>query len=763
MKSQTITAIILMLMTAVVLFFSIVPVCSGEEFKAPALKRLLVLYSFHEGLPWEDALDRRLRKTLASKSTFPIDLNAEHTDLVDYNDAAYINVLVDLYRHKYRKSGMNLVIGVGDEAASLLRDHGDELFPETPMLYVLTKRSTAEQDFVKPRIRVLFWGVDIPGNLELVARILPETRHLYIVAGTSITDRELLNIARRSVRQDADRFSIEYLTNISADELIRRASRLPDNSAILFLAFFRDADGKSFVPRQLLSKMSKKANAPVFGISDTYVGHGIVGGKMASAELHGERCAEIALEILEGRPTSAVAPEYMHNPLMFDWREFQRWGLEESDLPPGSIVRFRDETLWGQYRWWVIATLTFIGLQTLLITALFHHLSLRKQAEASLAQSESNLKKAQEIGRIGSMRYDIQHDEVTWSAGAREIFGVTSDSKLNYQAFMRLIHPDDRNRVNAGWQDALNEKPYDLEHRILVGATVKWVRAKFELEFDKTGQARTALGIVQDITARKQNEEEVSSFRRKLAHVSRVYTVGELSQNLAHEINQPLAAIMVNAEAGQQLLGCEPPDLAEVNMVLDDILADNRRAQAVIRRIRQLVKDTPPAFTLIDLNGMAAETAQLLTAEAISKGVAIQLDLAPDLPSVRGDPVQLQQVVLNLLVNALEALTQNQSGPKRIKVETGRESEGSVRICVVDTGPGITPEVMERLFKPFFTTKAQGLGVGLSISRSILNAHGGHLGIASNLGKGAMFCCRLPAAAAVPSPILSPTVGPDRT
>lgn len=186
----------------------------------------------------------------------------------------------------------------------------------------------------------------------------------------------------------------------------------------------------------------------------------------------------------------------------------------KSALPAGTVVRLKEVSVWEQYRWWLIGIFGFICLQTLLIGSLLHHLAKRKHAEEGLARSESNLRRAQEIGIIGSLRYDIKEDRVTWSAGAREIFDLPSGSRLNYHSFMRFIHPDDRERVNASWQAALEGKPYDLEHRILFGDAVKWVRAKFELEFDKTGKPRTAAGIVQDITARKNTEEEVSRSRR---------------------------------------------------------------------------------------------------------------------------------------------------------------------------------------------------------------------------------------------------------
>jgi len=224
-----------------------------------------------------------------------------------------------------------------------------------------------------------------------------------------------------------------------------------------------------------------------------------------------------------------------------------------------------------------------------------------------------------------------------------------------------------------------------------------------------------------------------------------VFTVGELGQNLAHEINQPLAAILANAESAKQLLAGEPPDLKEASEALDDIMADNKRAQEVIRRIRNLVKNTPSAYTRIDLSRVTAEAIRVIQTDAAAKGVAIGLDLESVLPPVLGDPVQLQQVALNLIVNAMEAVSQNQFPPRLVTVKTGRDGEGSVCLWVSDTGAGVERQSAERLFEPFFTTKPQGLGLGLSISRSIVEAHGGSLSAASNLDKGASFCCRLPA------------------
>ena len=480
----------------------------------------------------------------------------------------------------------------------------------------------------------------------------------------------------------------------------------------------------------------------VYNLIDTALGYGSVGGNLTTVEAYGRETAKIVLRVLSGEKASSIEPVVMRdNPAMFDWRELKRWKIDESALPRGSIIRFRETSLWEDYRWWVIGTFSFICLQTLLIALLKNNLDKRKRADA-------NLKRAQEIASIGSLRYDIQKDVVNWSAGANEIFGLPPDSQLTYKAFMQIIHPEDREQAKMRWRAALEGGAYDLEHRILVGGVVRWVRAKFEVEFDKHRKPLAATGSVQDITPRKKSEEETSRFRQQLAHVSRVSTVGELSQNLAHEISQPLTAILANAEAACQLLAGERPDLKEASEALHDIVADNKRAQAVIRRIRNLVKNVPPVPTRVDLNRVAAEAMKVVQADATAKGVAIHMDLESGLPPVHGDEVQLQQVALNLIVNAMEAVSQNQFPPRLVTVKTGRDGEGSVSLWVSDTGAGVDRQSAERLFEPFFTTKPQGLGLGLSISRTIVEAHGGSLGVASNIDKGASFCCRLPAVAA---------------
>ncbi|MFN2248223.1 MAG: ATP-binding protein, partial [Candidatus Promineifilaceae bacterium] len=357
-----------------------------------------------------------------------------------------------------------------------------------------------------------------------------------------------------------------------------------------------------------------------------------------------------------------------------------------------------------------------------------------------------NLKSTQEVARIGGFIFDIPNDKLKWFEGTKQVLGAPDESRLSYGAFLRIIHPDDRKYVDTIWQAALKGTPSDIEYRVIVGDQLKWVRSKVEVEFDRVGQPLLAKGFLQDISKRKKSEEEAARLRHDLAHVTRVAMVGELGQNIAHEVNQPLAAIAANAEAALRLLEEKEPDLKEVRLALGDIVSDQKRASEVVQRIRTLVKKEPPVHTRVDLNNLAEDAVKVVRSDATAKDASILVDKDDRLLSVQGDPVQLKQVVINLLVNSLDALDCSMATTRRITVKTGSENSTFVSLSVSDTGMGIGSEIEPRLFDPFFTTKSQGIGLGLSISRSIVEAHGGTIRAASNNEGGATFIVRLPVA-----------------
>jgi two-component system sensor kinase FixL len=260
----------------------------------------------------------------------------------------------------------------------------------------------------------------------------------------------------------------------------------------------------------------------------------------------------------------------------------------------------------------------------------------------------------------------------------------------------------------------------------------------------QTPEGRFTLASIIDITERRIAEREQVRSRNELAHLARVAMLGELSGSLAHELNQPLTAILSNAQAAQEFLLQEPVDLDEVRAILADIVEEDRRAREVIRRLRLLFRKGELQFESLDLNEIVAEVLKLMNSDLVNHGVTVRTELAPRLPRFSGDRVQLQQVVINLIVNASDAMNGNRSADRNLRISTGVDENQRVRLSVADSGCGIPPAQLQQIFEPFHTTKASGMGLGLAVCRTIMSAHAGEIWVDPNHHHGACFHVAFP-------------------
>lgn len=368
-----------------------------------------------------------------------------------------------------------------------------------------------------------------------------------------------------------------------------------------------------------------------------------------------------------------------------------------------------------------------------------------KSIKEKLALTKDNLDRAQKVAHVGSWHLDLFCNTLLWTEETYRIFGLEPGTPVNYDLFLKMIHPGDREYVDGKWQAALKGEPYEIEHRIIVNGQVKWIREKAAVETDKRGKPLRGIGTVQDITSYKRQEAEKIRLQRELLHVSRVTAMGELTAALAHELNQPLMAIMSNVQAAQRFLAPgahgQNPDLEEIREILADVVKDNKRAADIILRLRALLKKTPLKQAPLDINTAIREILPLVRSNALLKNASLYIELAPDLPQVKGDRVQLQQVIVNLILNGFEAMTGEEE--KQLAIRTTGDGK-AVTVSIEDTGTGITAKNLEDLFKPFFTTKQDGMGMGLAVNKTIIEAHDGVLKAKNNRGPGATFSFSLP-------------------
>jgi PAS domain S-box-containing protein len=372
----------------------------------------------------------------------------------------------------------------------------------------------------------------------------------------------------------------------------------------------------------------------------------------------------------------------------------------------------------------------------------------RRRAETQLLKSESLLRAAQAIANLGNYEMHVPGGATLWSDQMFRIVGRDpAEGPVSAGDFADLlVHPDDRERFLREWQRAVGETgKFDLEYRLVrPDGTVRDVHSIAQVTPGPDGETLVVTGTMHDITDRKQSEEETRQAQEKLTHVARLSTMGEMATGLAHEINQPLTAIATYAQAGLRMMAAPGgADEEDLNEALKQITNQALRAGEVIKRLRAFVKNRATRTETLDLNRLIEDVQVLAESDARINDVRLTLDLAPAVPPVSADPVQIQQVLLNLIRNGIDALNEAKDAPREIVVRT-RNLPDAVEVAVVDRGPGIPQAVADNLFNPFYTTKATGTGLGLAISRSIIRAHLGKLGHQPTPGGGTTFYFTLP-------------------
>lgn len=432
----------------------------------------------------------------------------------------------------------------------------------------------------------------------------------------------------------------------------------------------------------------------------------------------------------------------------YDWPELRRWKILGCCLLAVSIVKYRVPTTWERHRFLIIAVASVLLVQAALIVGLVLNLRSRHRAERSLGESEERMKLAAGAAELEMWDWSIENGKAR--VGTRKT--AIGEDNSGYSRFLQTVYPEDREGVEQAVAKAINgDGNYEHVHRISLNGRMRWIAGRARVEFDAERKPVRIRGVGMDITARKAAEDlakeaaaEAHRSHQELAHMSRVSMLIELAGSLAHELNQPLAAVVANAEAAQRFMNNDPGNYEEVREALKEIQEEGQRAGEIIARMRVMVKKDSAEMSRQDLNLAVKEVLDMARSELISRRVTVVLRLDPLLPSVNSNAVQLRQVLLNLIMNACDAMSGASTERRQLTIESRRLRTGEVEIAVSDSGPGFTDEVLRHVFEPFITTKAKGLGLGLAICRSIIRTHGGRLLAANNLDGGATLRFTLP-------------------
>ena len=770
--------------------------CSAPSSPVREVKQgriVVLLYPEARLLPEILAVEHAIRPTLDPDGA--VSLYTEYLDLARVSDAQYERQMIAFLREKYASRKIDLIMPVAFPTLRFFLKHRAELFPGVPAVFCAANLDGVAGLELGPDIT----GVRLPSQwgatLEAALALQPGTRRAVVITGTSEIDQNLQAAAAHDLARYHDRVAVTYLAGRPIARLLDEVAGLPKDSIVLFVSLLRDQAGRLFTDPEAVSLIARASSVPVYSWSETHLGRGIVGGRLASFESQGTRAAELAVRVLRGEPPKSLpVVDGGGTAYMFDERQLRRWGLSASRLPPGSIVRYQEASLWALYGWNVVGAGALLVALAVLSTGLLIERAGRRRAELSLGErlrfetllaeqaatfsrvsgpevdreieralrriadflavDRATLREYSEDSQTARVTHwwmaqgmdprpvELAFDEIPWS--------VAQLRRGDTVRFTRIEElPESEAAVDRQTYRRLGVKsqvaiPLTMEG-VVIGALAFSAVATERAWRDEFVQRLQLLGeVFANTLSRRRSEMEGQRLRQDLAHVGRVSTVGELTASLAHELNQSLTAILANAQTIRRMLESDTADLTEVRAIVGDIVDDDKRASGVISRLRGLLKKGPVERSRVDMDELVGEVARLVAGDAILRDVVIQLELDPDLPPVSGDRVQLQQVVLNLILNGLDAMRDSKRDNRTLVLRTARDGPTTVQVTVQDSGAGVADTGLDRIFDAFYTTKADGLGMGLAIVRSIVEAHGGRVGVRNSPEGGATFWFTLP-------------------
>ena len=584
---------------------------------------MLVLDDANTKSPFYYQLFSKLR-TIVNDSPGPsVSIYSESLDLSRFAGATYEEGVQRYLQVKYSQKPLGVIVAIGSATLDYALRYRSTLGPNIPVVFGMVDEPTVARLSPPPDVTGSVMRLRFGDMMTAAHAVVPDLKNIALV-GDPLETMPLYRHWKDEIPSATIGLQIIDLTGLTMRETRQRVASLPEHTALLYTAIYSDGEGTSYVPVEALALIAMNANRPIVHTTENELGRGGIGGFLVAPSLIGESTAKLAMRVLDGEDPASIpiTPGDIVRPI-FDWRQMQRWGVSESQLPAGSEIRFRAPTAWEQYRWqihWQItATAIALLLQTALIIVLFHERRRRRVAEV-------------------------------------------------------------------------------------------------------------------------QTRERMA----ELAHVNRYATAGELSASIAHELNQPLTAIRSNVEAAELLLNSASPSLHEFKDIVADIKKDDVRASEVLRRLRGLLKKTAFELQDIDLNETVGEVFAFISGLAKVRGVMLHWVPSPKPLRMRGDRVQLQQVVLNLIVNGMDALVDNPPGHRWITGRIRQRDSGCAEVSISDSGPGVASDQLAHLFEPFFSTKSQGMGMGLSIARTIVEVHGGRIWAENRHHGGAVFRFSLP-------------------
>jgi signal transduction histidine kinase/ABC-type uncharacterized transport system substrate-binding protein len=520
-------------------------------------RRVLLLHSFGGNFQAEDTFGDYLRTDLAEQSPYLLDRYEVSLEIARFNDGERDDAFVGYLRALFADRPPDLIITMVSPAARFIQRHRRDLFPSTPVIFAALDARAIKDPTLTANDTMVAVSIDLTAVIENILRTLPNTTTLAVIMGDAPIEKFWVNEFHHVFRRFEGRVKSVFLNDLSFGEIQKQVAALPPASAIYFGDLVIDAQGVPYRQEEVLARLHAVANAPIFGRFDYQLGEGIVGGPLLSVHTLSRKTAEVAAQILGGASPGDIktSPQKLGEP-EFDWRELRRWGVADANLPPNSIVRFREPTLWEQYKWYILAAAGLSCIGAVLIASLLLNWMWLRRAHARLRTSEEGMSLAAIAAKLRFWVWDIPRDEVRatesdWSSG-----NWYSAHPVRFDRFMEIVHLDDRASLSDAIRGALEgDGQYETEYRVIsADSTVRWIAGRGRIEFDQNGKPRQLRAISIDITERRRGEDEARDLNGRLitAHEDER---ARLARALHDDVTQRLAVLAIDAGRREKGLG----------------------------------------------------------------------------------------------------------------------------------------------------------------------------------------------------------------
>jgi PAS domain S-box-containing protein len=457
-----------------------------------------------------------MREAFTSKGSRRVELFVETMDTMWFDRSQIEPEFLSLFRKKYGGRKIDLLMAAGADSFEVAQRFHDALLPAVPIMFYNVAEDSLGGRIFQPGMTGVVLRFNLSGTLDLAVRLQPRARRIVVVSGTSPYDRNWLRRPREALKAYEGRLEISYWTDQPLQQLLENLRKLPKDAMVLYLAFSDDSAGHTYSPADVAKRVAAASAAPVYGVLETYLGQGIVGGAFPSFEAHGKLAGEVALRVLAGERAEDIGVQPSPQAVAtVDWRELRRWGMDEKRLPTGSVIQFRSPSVWEQYGWYIIGAFAIIAVQALSIVGLLLHRARRRRAEEALRESQELMELSTDAGELGLWARDMDHDDLWTNPRLRSLFGFGPNDVLRLKDIIGRINPDDRARVIVEVERAQRTGvSFEGEFRVPIPeGGERWVAARGRAvdESGRHGMRKRRMGVMFDITQRKQAEQDLKA------------------------------------------------------------------------------------------------------------------------------------------------------------------------------------------------------------------------------------------------------------